>query len=291
MKAQSILLIAIATTAWSQVIVPTTGTDTFPACAASCPLLLQAQTSCLPPAAPVADQATYDSCFCQSALLQPLKSSPWGVCGVVCPTQVDTAALQAWYGGYCAAAQAPKVTTLLTTVTDKSSPTTTSATGTAATAAGATATTTNPPPPRVTHGPTPSWISTHWRWIVMIIVLIFGFTGLTFLLIYFKRRYSSSRQHQSAAAVATAAAAMNSRANLNRASGAGLSNLGGNNWGPQQHMAHTRGWDFADAGPPSSMREQPMRVQSMRAPTAPQPGRRGPPDPSRSAGGSIGQAI
>src|SRR5437016_3787874 len=98
----------------------------------------------------------------------------------------------------------------------------------------------------------------------MLLVLILGLTGLAFLLIYFKRRYSSSRAHQSAAAVATAAAAMNSRAHLNRTSGGGLSNLGGKTWGPQQHLAHTRGWDFADAGPPA-----PMRAQPMRAPPAP----------------------
>jgi len=271
-----ILVLAIATTVWSQVIiiVPTAGTDTFPACAVSCPLLLQAQASCLPPAAPVTDQAIYLSCFCQSDLLKPLKNSPNGVCDAVCPAQSDLTALQAWYSGFCAAVLPPQATATNPSSTSSTTKSTGTAAGATATAAGST--------PQAAQGPPRSWISTHWRWVVMLIVLILGFTGFTLLLIYLKRRYDSSGQHQSAAAVAVATGTMTSRANLDRMSGNSYSNPRPSGWGPQQHLAHTRDWDFVDAGPPESKRASL---------TVPQQVRYGPPAPRRGVGGGIGQAI
>ncbi|KAL2371501.1 hypothetical protein RJ035_002550 [Blastomyces gilchristii] len=97
-----------------QSLVPTTGSATFPECAVGCPLLQEAQANCVPPAAPVTDQATYRSCFCQSSLLQALHSSPNGVCDAVCPpAELNT--LQQWYAGLCATGN-PEVTQTTTTL-------------------------------------------------------------------------------------------------------------------------------------------------------------------------------
>ena len=46
----------------------------LPACAQACTVLLQAQSACVPPAAPAAGPAAYQSCFCQSGYLAPLRT-------------------------------------------------------------------------------------------------------------------------------------------------------------------------------------------------------------------------
>ncbi|KAL9079616.1 MAG: hypothetical protein Q9157_001501 [Trypethelium eluteriae] len=71
------------------------GTNQLPSCAQGCTLLNQAQSACVPPAAPVTNQAQYQSCFCQSAYLRTLYQSPNGVCDANCG-QSDLVKIQQW---------------------------------------------------------------------------------------------------------------------------------------------------------------------------------------------------
>lgn len=75
---------------------------TLPACAQQCATLQNAQTGCVPPAAPITNQGIYLSCFCESALLKPLSAAP----STVCPTcsAADLQTLQSWFSGFCAPA-------------------------------------------------------------------------------------------------------------------------------------------------------------------------------------------
>ncbi|OJD21622.1 hypothetical protein ACJ73_07037 [Blastomyces percursus] len=216
-----------------QSLVPTTGSASFPECAVGCPLLQEAQANCVPPAAPVTDQATYRSCFCQSTLLQALHSSPSGVCDAVCPpAELNT--LQQWYAGLCATGGNPELTQ--TTTTLATSTTTSSNAG---------------PDPgketssRVHYEAPPSWFSTHWRWVVMIIVLAVGFTALTFLLIYLKRRHKRKRAYQAPLIPAQSAAADGDGGRSNYSARQPTSRnlvaaaLGDDTWGPQQRLART----------------------------------------------------
>lgn len=84
-------------------LIPSSGSDTFPACALSCSVLSQAQDSCVPPQAPVSNPQTYVSCFCQSSLLTQLRSDAADVCGSSCTSQSDLALLQKWYTNFCSA--------------------------------------------------------------------------------------------------------------------------------------------------------------------------------------------
>ena len=86
----------------AQAILPTTPSASFPACALSCTQLVQAQNSCVPPAAPVTDQYVYDTCFCTSGLLAQLRISPDGTCDQFCTVESDRQLLQSWYTGFCA---------------------------------------------------------------------------------------------------------------------------------------------------------------------------------------------
>ena len=76
------------------------GDGQLPSCAQGCTLLNQAQSACVPPAAPATNQATYQSCFCQSAYLRTLYQSPNGVCDANCG-QSDLVKIQQWYTGLC----------------------------------------------------------------------------------------------------------------------------------------------------------------------------------------------
>lgn len=73
---------------------------TLPACASACPSLTDAQANCIPPAVPAADQTAYESCFCQSAFLQPLFTSPNGVCDEFC-AQPELDRIWEWFTGLC----------------------------------------------------------------------------------------------------------------------------------------------------------------------------------------------
>lgn len=90
--------------------IPSAASSTFPSCALSCTTLTSAQTGCVPPAAPVTDYTTYVSCFCQSALLTTLYTTPDDVCTDVCTAESDRDLLQTWYKNFCASGGATTAT-------------------------------------------------------------------------------------------------------------------------------------------------------------------------------------
>lgn len=114
---------------------------TLPACAQQCPTLQQAQTICVPPAAPVTNQGIYQSCFCNSDLLKQLPVTPSATCPT-CPP-ADLVTLQSWFAGFCT--QQP--TTLSTSsITTASVPTATPSGVTGQNAAGGSTISDQPPP-------------------------------------------------------------------------------------------------------------------------------------------------
>lgn len=93
----SILLHVTSTAAQTLLVY---GNNALPTCAQGCTLLTQAQAGCIPPAAPVTDQATYESCFCQSGYLKTLSTSTTGICDTVCSGS-DLTQIQTWYINNC----------------------------------------------------------------------------------------------------------------------------------------------------------------------------------------------
>ena len=124
----------------------------LPACAQSCPTLLQAQSACVPPpngAAAVSDSATYNSCFCHSNYLVALNGQS---AQSVCPTcsAGDTSSLQSWFQGFCnsggaaVAGNGPTTTSTSSSSTSASTKTAAAPTGTGAKSAGGVTQDTNP---------------------------------------------------------------------------------------------------------------------------------------------------
>lgn len=72
----------------------------LPSCANQCQPLYTAQYACIPPQAPVTNEATYRSCFCQSGFLRTLYSTTRGLCDAVCPVN-DLTRIRDWYLQSC----------------------------------------------------------------------------------------------------------------------------------------------------------------------------------------------
>ena len=74
------------------------GNSQLPACAQSCPLLVQAAQACQ-----ATNSATQTNwvCFCQSAYLTTLKTSAVGICDSVCTNPTDNAQVSTWYNSNC----------------------------------------------------------------------------------------------------------------------------------------------------------------------------------------------
>jgi hypothetical protein len=73
----------------------------LPDCAFQCPVLLGAQSLCVPPSAPQADQGSYQSCFCNSNYLAVFRvGGTAGVCDGTCQPD-EIVQIQQWFQGLC----------------------------------------------------------------------------------------------------------------------------------------------------------------------------------------------
>ncbi|OJD28998.1 uncharacterized protein BKCO1_980001 [Diplodia corticola] len=168
--------------------------SSLPSCANSCTNLVNAQSGCVPPAAAVTNQQTYVSCFCQSALLPNFRAGSGADCASSCTNAADQSAIQQWYVAYCASGgQSGGVT---------SSATSSSATSTAATSSAADSTSTrnsnavindydgDGDPSNNYEG---SWISAHWKWVIMLAVIFLAMIFFSILGVWLKRRHRARR--------------------------------------------------------------------------------------------------
>ncbi|GAB7357764.1 hypothetical protein MBLNU459_g0414t1 [Dothideomycetes sp. NU459] len=163
------------------------GTNALPTCAQGCTLLNQAQSACVPPAAPVTNQATYESCFCQSGYLKTLSTSTTGICDTVCGAS-DLAQIQSWYLSNCKDDGADVAATAATTSATTTAPATTTAdvATSAPTNSGSTGESGVTP---VTAPEKGSWWSNHWRWVMMVIIIAFGLLAIALIGVLLRRRY------------------------------------------------------------------------------------------------------
>lgn len=210
-----LLLSLYASTSTAASILPSAASSSFPQCGLSCTALTQAQSSC-----EAAAESTWVSCFCQSSLLTTLKTS--GSLCSSCTSSSDQSLLSTWYNNYC---NSNGKDTGSTSTTDTTTATTSASTGTT-TAVKSTSNTsavdenkswyvsdlplhiklryTSPPPPDLPASnpirdrtnpfisPLSRW-STHYQWVIMLIVLAIGFSAIAAGGIWLKRRYDAKR--------------------------------------------------------------------------------------------------
>lgn len=92
----SALLSCLASLTSAQLL--TNGNSQLPSCASSCTLLNQAAQAC--GGTTTADQAIW-VCFCHSAYLTSLYSSPNGICDQSCTDPSDNQQVMTWYTSNC----------------------------------------------------------------------------------------------------------------------------------------------------------------------------------------------
>ncbi|KAJ5143276.1 Integral membrane protein [Penicillium bovifimosum] len=155
-------------------ILPSAATDKFPQCGLSCAPLTNAQSSC-----EAGTPASWTSCFCESALLTGLKSS-----GSICAScsAADQSKLSTWYNEYCVSGgKQPESPQPATTTISAASATATDASSTSSASQ-----------PFATEEKK-SWWSGHYQWVIMLIVIVIGFSIIAVAGVYFKRRYDAKR--------------------------------------------------------------------------------------------------
>ncbi|KAM4054481.1 integral membrane protein [Hirsutella rhossiliensis] len=155
-------------------IPPFSDAGKLPDCAKQCGPLYDANGACVPPAAPEAAASAYTACFCGHAKVSPFSKGPTGVCDQAC--QGDQAGLQSianWFRGICSAqgdgAANPQNGQSTTSAGNNGSQKQTS--NTTSNAGGG------------------DWLSNHWQWVIMIVVLVVGIAAIWIGACVWRRRY------------------------------------------------------------------------------------------------------
>ncbi|KAK1138381.1 hypothetical protein N8T08_002665 [Aspergillus melleus] len=249
-------------------LLPSAASDSFPQCGLSCNNLKQAQSGCIPPAAPANGHATYVSCFCQSSLLSNLHNTGDGTCDDTCSSASDRSLLQKWYSDYCSSGGK---TTTAASSTKTSSAQKDSATST--NTAKAKAQDDDPAPP--------SWWSSHYQWIIMVIVLIVGFTIITVLGVWLKRRHDAkypSLYHAAGTGSTDSGLLFNRGPNATPSPAPGQPGAAPGAWAANQAPGQTQPAGYMNpdsvagssrtevAGPPSRPSRTPSRLQKSSQP-------------------------
>ncbi|KAF2090532.1 hypothetical protein K490DRAFT_61851 [Saccharata proteae CBS 121410] len=267
----------------------------LPSCASSCTDLTTAQAGCVPPAAAVTNQQTYTSCFCQSAFLTSLYQTGSTVCSAACPDAGDQTKIQQWYVGFCRDGTGG--------VSSSAAASSAAATGTSSAAAGTAtgstgAVTSDGNSGSSGNGEQGSWISTHYKWIIMLAIIFLAMALISLLGLHLKRRHrrlqdakranlaapnayiapvpppppmqmrnnppfsasnmslpasilsaGRTRPTHTHAGPSTSTPSITHHHHRYAPTGTGSETIV---WGPHQHMAASRGYEYADAPAPKS---------------------------------------
>ncbi|MCJ1309946.1 hypothetical protein MMC25_003607 [Agyrium rufum] len=221
---------------------------TLPSCAQQCAKLSQADKGCTPAGgAPVTDLTTYTSCFCQSALLTSLKTAPTqNICQGTC-SETDWATIDQWYVAECpvnGAAVVPTTTWYIngaaggatTTAPAGGQPTTLQTQTGTSTSSAATSTGTGQGDAQPSSNTGKGWFTSHWRWVVMVIVLfiaflVIGIVGTILHKRHVRRREAADPRYPPV----TTRDGVASRQNTD-------------SWGPTGHSVHDLGYGGSGAG-------------------------------------------
>ncbi|KAL7783887.1 hypothetical protein V8C37DRAFT_26325 [Trichoderma ceciliae] len=156
-------------------IVPFNNRAQLPACAAACGHLYDANGACVPPAVPTNSPSIYTSCFCFDSRLAPFSTTTGGVCDSACTADPSgLASITNWYHSICNVKNVAAPSTTSTTTGSTSSP------------SGSDPDNANPP--------SGDWISNHWQWVVMLVILVVGIAGIWIGACIWRRRYVRSRE-------------------------------------------------------------------------------------------------
>lgn len=136
----------------------------LPSCATKCGPLYDANGACVPPVVAVSNEETYDTCFCNYNKLQPFLTGTSNVCDTAGCDSSGITSIRNWFTSFCNGKAAAA-----TTSTASSSSTGTS--NNSSSSGGG------------------DWMSTHWKWVIMIVVIVVGIAGIWIGACIWRRKY------------------------------------------------------------------------------------------------------
>ncbi|KAJ2899560.1 uncharacterized protein MKZ38_002993 [Zalerion maritima] len=142
----------------------------LPSCATNCGPLYDANGACVPPAAAEADETTYEQCFCDYSELQGLLNDPPSdVCNGACSGDSEGyTSIRDWF---------TSLRNEVATDTDSTATaTSTSSSGGSSSSKGQ------------------DWLSSHWKWVVMIVVIFVGIVGIWVGACIWRRHYLKKKE-------------------------------------------------------------------------------------------------
>lgn len=163
----------------SYTIAPFNDINKLPACAAGCQPLWDANGACVPPAVAAADAKVYGQCFCANHNVAAFSTAASGVCDNACPGDAKgMSSIAGWFSSFCdvKAGNTPKTT--------------------GATSAGATSTPGSSNSGSSNSGGGGDWLSTHWQWVIMLVILVVGIAGIWIGACIWRRRYLRKKDRQ-----------------------------------------------------------------------------------------------
>lgn len=180
MRRMIFLLFAALTLAFAATSTAIIDYKQLPTCAKSCIILSTSELICVPPAAPVSNNATYVNCFCQSDYLKALHANG-ELCHQFCP-QEDNIAIHHYYNKLCGTPDPA----FSSSTTSLPAPTPTSSLEAVETSAAA------PAPPKDgeekprDHG---AWLQDNWKYLVIAGVLLLFTLVILFGLAFLHRNH------------------------------------------------------------------------------------------------------
>ncbi|KAJ4270217.1 hypothetical protein NW762_001893 [Fusarium torreyae] len=165
-------------------IVPFNNRKILPSCAAACGPLYDANGACVPPqVAADAGPTAYTQCFCLDQRVAAFKTATTGVCDDACTADPKgLSSIAGWFRSMCSVTGTTGGTTKQTG--QASSTTTDGSSSTAGSRAGS------------SEGGG-DWISNHWQWVIMIVILVVGIAAIWIGACIWRRRYLKKKDRQS----------------------------------------------------------------------------------------------
>ncbi|PNY23221.1 Uncharacterized protein TCAP_06833 [Tolypocladium capitatum] len=161
-------------------IVPFSDLSKLPDCAKECGPLYDANGACVPPAAPPADPAAYTACFCSDSRLAAFSRASTGVCDQACtglPGGLQSVA--GWFQAICKNAKGENGGNGGNGGGNNNQPTTTGTPGSSNNSTGG-----------------GDWLSHHWQWVIMLVVLVVAIAVIWIGACIWRRRYLRRKDHQ-----------------------------------------------------------------------------------------------
>ncbi|KJZ72118.1 hypothetical protein HIM_08491 [Hirsutella minnesotensis 3608] len=157
----------------------------LPDCAKQCGPLYDANGACVPPAAPQAEPSAWIGCFCADARVAAFSKGPAGVCDTACQgNQAGLQSIAKWFQGVCSA-----------TPNKAGGNNQNGAKGGGNNNDGGQDDTSITPSP-ASNGGGGDWLSTHWQWVIMLVILVVGIAAIWIGACVWRRRYLRKKDSQ-----------------------------------------------------------------------------------------------